>query len=111
MLVSPMEHESQYRRRFWPRMMKDAPITDETPPPCHAELIAVLVAGALHVVIEVMVSLAVARIYNAVVALAFLAYLIWRVKRDRHVLRAWGMRLDNLWPAARAFIAFGIPAA
>lgn len=78
--------------------------------PCRAELIAVLVAGLLHVLTELFFSEPAAMAYNAVVALAFAAYLIWRARRSEGALRAWGMRGDNFRAAMLAQGAYALVA-
>ena len=60
--------------------------------PCLPELVAIILVGVLHVVTEVGLSGFIARIYNAVVSLGFLVYLIWRARSTPHAVRAWGMR-------------------
>ena len=76
--------------------------------PCYGELIAVLAAGLLHVVTELGLSESAAVVYNVAVSLGFAVYLVWRARRSRGALRAWGMRLDNFRPALLALGAFGI---
>lgn len=83
----------------------------EAEQPCYPEFIAVLIAGTLHVATELLVSPASARVFNVVVVLAFLVYLVWRAIGDKTILRAWGMRTDNFWSSAHAFAAFGVPSA
>jgi membrane protease YdiL (CAAX protease family) len=68
--------------------------------------VAVLVAGSLHVLVEIGFSDAVARAYNAVVSVAFLVYLVRRARRTPGALRVWGMRRDNFRPALRAQLVF-----
>lgn len=75
--------------------------------PCRAELVAIVLAGLLHVVIELGLSEPVAWLYNGAVSFAFVGYVVWRVRRSSGVLRAWGMRRDNFWPALGAQLAFG----
>jgi membrane protease YdiL (CAAX protease family) len=68
--------------------------------------VAVVCAGALHVLTELALSWRVAAAYNAGVALAFLVYVVWRGRRSPGALRAWGMRRDNLARALVAQLAF-----
>jgi hypothetical protein len=72
--------------------------------------VAVVAAGALHVVSELVLSWVVAASFNAVVSIAFLAYVVWRARRSPGALRAWGMRRDNLGPAFAAQLAFAAAA-
>ena len=72
--------------------------------PCYPELIAVILAGLLHVLLETLVSESSAIYFNGIVSIAFIAYLVWRGMRSKGVLRAWGMRRDNFWPALRAHL-------
>ena len=71
--------------------------------PSRAELVAVLVAGALHVITEVGFSEAAAVTYNLVVSIGFAVYLVWRARYSPGALRVWGMRLDNLGSVAGAY--------
>jgi membrane protease YdiL (CAAX protease family) len=75
--------------------------------PCYPELAAVALAGLVHVLLEFAVTEAVALWFSAGVALAFLAYLVWRAKSGAVVLRGWGMRVDNFWTALRAQLVLG----
>ena len=75
--------------------------------PCYPELVAILLAGLFHVVTELGFSDAVARVYNAIVSVVFIGYLVWRARRSRGAVRTWGMRWDNFWPALRAQLVFG----
>ena len=79
--------------------------------PCYGELFAILLAGLVHILVEVRFSDAFARAYNAGVSIAFVVYLVWRIRRTPGVLRIWGFRRDNFWPALRAqawFVAVGV---
>jgi len=87
----------------FPQADPDASYPDR---PCYPELAAILLAGALHVVVELGFSLAAARAYNAVVSLLFVGYVVWRARGSAGALRAWGMRRDNFWPALRAQLTF-----
>ena len=81
--------------------------------PSYGELVAILLAGLGHVVVEIASSDLVARGYNVGVSIAFVFYLVWRVRRSDGVLRTWGMRCDNFLPAMRAqlwFVAVGVVA-
>ncbi len=75
--------------------------------PCYPELIAILLVGLFHVVTELAVSGWIARLYNAIVSVAFIGYLVWRARRSKGAVRAWGMRTDNFWPALQAQMVFG----
>lgn len=79
--------------------------------PCYPEVVAILLAGFLHVVTELGFSDSAARLYNAVVSVVFVGYLVWRGRRSEGAVRAWGMRWDNFWPALRAQLIFGAVAA
>jgi len=79
--------------------------------PCYPELIAILVAGVLHVAIEKLFSFTASQYFNAAVVCGFGCYLVWRAVRTEGMLRAWGMRTDNFWPALRAQALFAVPAA
>lgn len=74
---------------------------------CYPELVAILLVGLLHVVTELRFSESAAQRYNAVVSVVGLGYLIWRGRRSKGAMRAWGMRRDNFWPALRAQSIFG----
>lgn len=74
--------------------------------PCYAELVAILAVGLGHIVLELSFSGTEATIYNVTVSLAFLGYLGWRLHKTQGVLRIWGFRGDNLWPALRAHLPF-----
>lgn len=74
--------------------------------PCYGELVAILAAGLGHIVLEVSLSGTEATIYNVAVSLAFLGYLGWRIRRTPGVLRLWGFRGDNIWPAFGAHLPF-----
>lgn len=74
--------------------------------PCYPELVAVVIAGAGHVVTEVAFSASIARMYNALACFFFLIYLVWRASNSKNVLRTWGMRVDNLCPALCAQLGF-----
>jgi len=79
--------------------------------PCYGELAAILLVGLLHIVVELVYSAGAAIAYNIAVSIAFLAYLIWRIRRTPGVVRAWGFRTDNVKAATVAqlhFVAVGI---
>ena len=79
--------------------------------PCYGELIAILLVGLVHILVELGFSGFAAGAYNVAVSVAFLAYLGWRIRRSPGVLRAWGFRTDNLLVASIAqfrFLAVGI---
>ena len=79
--------------------------------PCYPELIAIIIAGAIHISVGILVSVSVARIYNAFVSLCFLIYVVRRASTTKSVLRLWGMRRDNFWTALRFQLSFGAFAA
>ena len=84
-----------------------------TDKPCYPELGAILTAGTVHVLVELLFSEPVSHAYNVTVSLGFLIYIIWRAKRNPGQLRAWGLRRDNFLPALRAqgwFLLVAIPA-
>jgi membrane protease YdiL (CAAX protease family) len=74
--------------------------------PCYPELVAVVMAGALHVITELTVSGFAGRVVNALLVLAFAAYLVWRAHRSPGALRHWGFRRDNLRPALGVHLGF-----
>lgn len=74
--------------------------------PCYGELAAVVLAGTVHIAIELGRSAAAATAFNAAVSVAFLAYLVWRARRTPGVLHYWGIRTDNLKRAALAQLPF-----
>lgn len=79
--------------------------------PCYGELAAILLVGLGHIIVELGYSGTAATFYNLAVSIAFLGYLIWRIRRTPGVFRAWGFRSDNLIPAALAqlpFLAVGV---
>lgn len=79
--------------------------------PCYPELIAIILAGALHVSVGILISISAARIYNAYISICFLIYAVRRATTTKSVLRVWGMRCDNFWPALRFQLGFGAMAA
>lgn len=86
------------------------PSNDYADRPCYPELIAIIIAGALHVASEVVLSLSVARIYNALASLCFLIYVGWRATHTKGVFTVWGMRRDNFGAALRAQLGVAAPA-
>jgi len=74
--------------------------------PCYWELVSIIAAGAIHVTAELLFSEAVSRVCNVVISLAFVGYVVWRVRTSPGVLRTWGMRTDNLAPAVVAHLGF-----
>jgi len=86
----------------------DAPTSE---PPRLSELLAVVAIGAAHVCIEMVASVDATRVYNVAAGIAVTAYLIWRATTTNSILRIWGMRRDNFWPALRVQLIFGVPAA
>ncbi len=77
----------------------------------HFELLAIVLAGLVHVLLELTVSGAVAGGFSAAAAAGFLLYAVHRASRDREVLRAWGIRADNFGRAVGIQARFGAPAA
>ena len=86
--------------------MSETPEQDWGSAPCYPELIAIVTAGAAHVVTELAFGATAARVFNVTVSVLFLGYVIWRLSRTKGAPRAWGMRLDNLGSASRAHLAF-----
>lgn len=81
--------------------------------PCYGELVAIVLVGLLHIVVELGFSGVAATFYNVAASIAFLGYLVWRIRRIPGVFRAWGFRTDNLMPASLAqlrFFAVGVVA-
>lgn len=74
--------------------------------PCYGELVAIVLAGAVHIAIELGRSAVAAMAYNVAVSLAFLVYLVWRARRTPGMLRYWGLRTDNLKRATLAQLPF-----
>jgi membrane protease YdiL (CAAX protease family) len=74
--------------------------------PCYGELVAILLAGLGHILVELGFDDVVATAYNVVVSVAFLGYVIWRIRRTPGAMRAWGFRTDNLKPAGIAHLKF-----
>ena len=77
---------------------------------CPAELAAIVVLGTVHVLVELNFSESVAFVYNAIVSVGFLFYLVWRATNTPGVLRAWGMRQDNLFAALKVQTPFAVVA-
>jgi hypothetical protein len=79
--------------------------------PNYFELTAIILAGLGHIAVELNYSLSVATYYNVAVSIAFLLYVIWRVRTSPGTFRTWGFRYDNLASAAAAhskFLVVGI---
>lgn len=76
------------------------------PQPRYVELLAVILLGASHVVIEVAFSLRATRIFNAAVLSVCFVYLVWRVWTTEGLLYRWGFRADNFWIAFRSHLPF-----
>jgi len=74
--------------------------------PCLPELIAVVAAGALHVLTELAFSPTAARVYNVTVSVLFLGYVTWRFVRSKQAHRVWGMRRDNFRRSLAAHLGF-----
>jgi hypothetical protein len=79
---------------------------DEDVRPSRGELIAVVLAGGLHVGAELLFSEPPALWLSAGLSVAFLSYLLWRVRHTPRMLRAWGMRGDNFRRALGPHLAF-----
>lgn len=79
--------------------------------PCYSELVAIILAGLLHVLTEIRFSESIALAYSAGISIACVGYLIWRGMRTAGVLRVWGMRCDNFWLALRAQLVFVVAGA
>lgn len=77
-------------------------------PPRYGELIAILLTGAGHLVLEVAWSLAAAQIFNVVVGCAFLIYVVGRIVVVEGQASAWGLRWDNFPQALVAQGTFGV---
>ncbi|MFV1985666.1 MAG: type II CAAX prenyl endopeptidase Rce1 family protein [Gemmatimonadota bacterium] len=75
--------------------------------PSRGELIAVVLAGGLHVGTEILFTEPHALWLSAVVSIAFLGYLVWR-GRTPGMLRAWGMRADNFRVAIGPHLTFAV---
>lgn len=79
--------------------------------PRYGELVAILLAGLVHILVELGFSRFAASAYNVGVSVTFLAYLGWRIRRTPGVMRAWGFRTDNFLPASLVqlrFLAVGV---
>lgn len=74
--------------------------------PAFGELLAIVGAGALHVIAELVLSESVALTLSAAAVAAYLSYIVWRARVTPGALRLWGLRRDNLLPAVRAQLAF-----
>jgi membrane protease YdiL (CAAX protease family) len=86
------------------------PLPNESQPRL-SELLAIVAIGVAHVCIELVASVDATRVYNVAAGIAVIAYLIWRATTTNSILRVWGMRRDNFWPALRVQLIFGVPAA
>ncbi len=79
--------------------------------PSYGELTAILLAGAVHVLVEVGFSGLVATWYNVGVSVSFVVYIVWRIRHTPGVLRIWGFRGDNFVSAVRGqlwFVVVGV---
>lgn len=74
--------------------------------PCYWELVSIIAAGVIHVTAEIVFSETTSRFCNAVISLAFVGYVVWRVRTSPGILRTWGMRADNFAPAIVAHLGF-----
>jgi membrane protease YdiL (CAAX protease family) len=72
-----------------------------------AELALVIGCGAGNVVFENLLDAK--TIFMIVAAAAWVGYVAWRWHADHEVLRAWGLRLDNLAAAAKVALAITLP--
>ncbi len=68
------------------------------------EIAAVVLTGAAFLVFENILERKLQFLIPCTVL--WTGYLVWRLVRDRSDLRAWGLRVDNLRPAAVASLAF-----
>jgi len=75
------------------------------------EIVAIVLAGVLHVATEVFVSAVAARIFNVAVVVGFVVYLVWRARTIPGTVRGWGMRRDNFVKALGLQARWAIPAA
>ncbi len=66
----------------------------------HAELLAVVATGAVHLVFEEVLGQKAA--FIAVAAVGWAAYIAWSVRRDRAILDEWGLGRRGLGDTARA---------
>ncbi len=81
-----------------------------TPPArAAAEVGAVVLTGAVHLVFEEVLHAKL--VFIGIAAAAWLAYIAARMRRDRAALAKWGFTAANLGPAFRATSAFGLAAA
>ncbi len=76
--------------------------------PSYGELVAITLAGLVHVLTELTLAESIALYYSAAISIAFVGYLVWRAVRTPGVLKIWGMRSDNFWSAFRAQLVFVI---
>ena len=74
--------------------------------PTLGELVAVVAAGALHVVAELLLSESIALTSSAAAVAGYLTYVVWRARVTPGALTLWGLRRDNFLPALRAQLAF-----
>jgi hypothetical protein len=68
------------------------------------EIVAVVLTGGTFLAFENLLNLKLP--FLIVCTLAWTAYLVWRIRRDRAVLGEWGLRRDTLLPATVACLAF-----
>jgi len=73
------------------------------------EISAVILTGGAFLVFENVLHRKLEFLIPCV--LVWAAYIIHRALREPRILREWGIRLDNIGPAARACLAFLVPAA
>ncbi len=74
--------------------------------PNYGELVAIILAGLVHILTEILSTESIALLFSSVASVAFVVYLIFRAIQEPLVLGAWGMRRDNFWSALRAQMAF-----
>ncbi|MDX1562169.1 MAG: CPBP family glutamic-type intramembrane protease, partial [Gammaproteobacteria bacterium] len=71
-------------------------------------LLAIVLAGAAHIVAEVFFAEAVALFVTGGIAIGFVGYLVWRAVKKAGQLEIWGMRGDNFLPGFRAQLPFAV---
>ena len=92
--------ESSFSSRGGPAVnVSDASKSVYLSQPAVGELVAIVAAGALHIVAELAFSETVALLLSAAAVAAYLAYIVWRARATPGALRLWGFRRDNFWPA------------
>ena len=74
--------------------------------PHYLELAAMVLVGLTHIALEAMLSEAVALWFSGGAGVVWLLYLAWRAQGGAAVLRAWGMRRDNVGAGLRVQLPF-----